>query len=65
MNYSTSLKTEDLIYLKELIETGKIKAVINNCYPLGQVAYAHRTIEKGHNKGNEDIIDQLNIKDLP
>ena len=64
MNCSTSLKTEDWIFLKEFIEAGKIKAVINNCYSLEKVAYAHRTIEKGHSKGIEDIIDQLNIKDL-
>lgn len=52
VDMSQKPRVEDLIFLKELIENGKIKPVIDRCYPFEQIPVAHSYVEQKRKKGN-------------
>jgi NADPH:quinone reductase-like Zn-dependent oxidoreductase len=44
-------QNKDLDFITELFKAGKVKPVIDKCYPLSEVPEALRYFGKGHNRG--------------
>lgn len=47
-----SEKSDNLVFIRELIEEGKFRSIIDRCYPLQQAAEAHRYVESGQKTGS-------------
>jgi NADPH:quinone reductase-like Zn-dependent oxidoreductase len=57
---TTKPNQKDLVFVKELLEAGKVVPVIDRRYPLSEVPEAIRYLEEGHAKGKVVITVQQN-----
>jgi NADPH:quinone reductase-like Zn-dependent oxidoreductase len=61
-NLAARSNQEDLVFMKELLEAGKVQPVIDKCYPLSEVAEALRYYGEGHSQGVVVITVKPNDK---
>jgi NADPH:quinone reductase-like Zn-dependent oxidoreductase len=61
-SFIASINQTDLVFLKELLEAGKVVPVIDRCYPLGETAEAIRYLVAGHARGKVVITVDQNHK---
>ena len=60
---STKESMDNMASIKDLVEAGEIKVVIDRCYPLEDMVEAHRYVDAGHKRGNVVItVEQKNVK---
>jgi NADPH:quinone reductase-like Zn-dependent oxidoreductase len=62
INLTVRPNQDDLIFVKELIEAGKVKPVIDRCYKLSEIAEAHKYYNEGHSRGKVVITVEHNNK---
>jgi NADPH:quinone reductase-like Zn-dependent oxidoreductase len=53
---ASTLAGEDLAYLRDLIEAGRLRPVVDRCFPLEQIVEAHRYAETGQKSGNIVVV---------
>ena len=59
------MNQKDMVFVKELLEAGKVVPVIDRCYPLREVAEAIRYLEERHARGKVVItVEQNNLSTL-
>ena len=63
-NFMAKLNKKDLVFMKELLEAGKVVPVIDRRYPLSEVPEAIRYLEEGHARGKVVITLEYNEKQL-
>lgn len=65
LKLSSKEEIEDLTFIKELLEAGKVRPVIDRCYSFDQIPEAHRYVEQGHKKGNVVVTIEQNHNTNP